>query len=102
MTEEHGEEITERAQRNEEVETSDGTARAEDMLEEQAGGYLCRVLELRLRNCEYKVSVLLWDFRVSAEPTSCKICNICQLIQSGDDEQRDERMNPNRLHRVLC
>ena len=40
MAEEHGEEIAECTQRDEEIEASDGAARAKDFLEEQAGGYL--------------------------------------------------------------
>lgn len=51
MAEEHGEEVAEGAERDEEVEAPDGTARAEDVFEEQACGYLCRMLEIRLRDC---------------------------------------------------
>ena len=39
---------------------------------------------------------------MSAEPTSSKVCNICQLVQNGDDKQRDESISSKRLHRVLC
>lgn len=51
LAEEHGEEVAEGAERDEEVEAPDGTARAEDVFEEQACGYLCRMLEIRLRDC---------------------------------------------------
>ena len=51
LAEEHGKQIAKCAQRNKEVEASDGAARAKDLLKEQAGGYLRRVSKLRLRNC---------------------------------------------------
>ena len=51
LAKEDGDEVAESAEGDEEVETPDRTAGAEDFLEEQAGGDLCRVLELRCRNC---------------------------------------------------
>lgn len=59
LAEEHGEEVAEGAECNEEVKAPDGTARAEDFFEEQACGYLCRMLELRLRHCWSDVSIFV-------------------------------------------
>ena len=56
LAQEDSDKVAERAECDEEVEAADRTAGAEDFLEEQAGGDLCRVFELCCRNCWYNFS----------------------------------------------
>lgn len=66
LAEEYGEEVAEGAERDEEVEAPDRTARAEDSFEEQAGGYLGRMLELRLRDLFVGLYVSVFLLRTPA------------------------------------
>ena len=59
LAEEHSDEVAKCAQGDEKIEAFDSATRAKDLLEEQAGGYLCRLLELRLRNCHRGQRILL-------------------------------------------